>query len=299
MPVAGNGPSTPVDVVHDAGRALGDLAGALVGGADLSAALQVLVDQLGLRSAAIRSSAGELVGVAGDAVRALSAPVLEIAVPVLAGVEATLTVAGARPSQVTALRSAASILGLALGQRSAADLLDVAEYDRDELADALHDGPVQSLVVARFTADMAVRGADARAARDAVQEALVGLRRQLWQIRTRGSQGLAAALEQLSAQRMAAGRQALGLVLEADLDGTAAVLAYRVVQAVSNEDGPVRVAVRRDGDAVVIDIDATGPLLSPDRWVLRARALGGDLSSTAGRLRLVLPPRSDEAKATR
>jgi hypothetical protein len=296
--VAGNGPSASVDAVLgvDASVVLGAVAASLVDGHELSQALELLVQGLGLRSAAVRSAAGELIGIGGDALGALSGPVLEVPVPVVGGVPATLTVAGARPSHLPTLRSAASVLALALGQRGCADLLDLAEADRDELADALHDGPVQSLVVARFASDLAVRGGDATAARDAVQEALVSVRRQLWQIRPRGASSLAAALDQLSAQRIAAGRPPLGLVLDTDVKGTGANLAYRVVQVVAAADGPVRVAVRLDGPAIVIDIDADTPLPTPDRWIRRARALGGDLSSSAGRLRLVLPPRSTDAR---
>ncbi len=56
--------------------------------------------------------------------------------------------------------------------------------------------------------------------------------------------------------------------------------------------------MRVDGQRLLLDIDVDTQLSSPDRWVLRARALEGDLTSSAGRLRLVLPlpPRTTEAR---
>ncbi len=78
-------------------------------------------------------------------------------------------------------------------------MLALAEADADAAADGLHDGALQALVVARYAADAAVRGGDPAAARDAVQEALVALRRAVWLLRPRGAQGLLEALRQLAA----------------------------------------------------------------------------------------------------
>ena len=104
------------------------------------------------------------------------------------------------------------------GQRSAGPLhrddrrtdlpsavLALAEAEAAATADALHDGALQALVVARYAADAAVRGGDPAAARDAVQQALVALRRAVWQLRPRGDQGLVTALEQLAVQILDAG----------------------------------------------------------------------------------------------
>ncbi len=288
----------------DACVVLGRLAEVLADGTALPEALDVLVTGLGLRTAVVRAASGEVLGVAGDVLRAVTQdrvlPVppamLELPVRGRPGTRAAaLTVVGARPSQLPALRSAAAVIGLALVPSTRVEeLMDAAEADRDDFADALHDGAVQSLVVARYAADAAVRGGDPVLARDAVQEALVGVRRVLWHLRPRGANGLVEGLEQLSLQLVEADDRPLALVgdLEAGalLRGTAATLAFRLVQAVARTEGDaVRVVVRRDEDELVLDIDGGAPLLSPERWARRARALGGDLSAPAGRLRLVLP----------
>ncbi|MCW2501068.1 MAG: hypothetical protein JWN87_2744 [Frankiales bacterium] len=293
--------------VADPCVALARFAGQVAEGAGLSAALEALVDGLGLSTAVLRSASGELLGVAGEVLHAVplmrargeSAPSVELPVRGRPGAAiGTLTVTGARPSQLPALRAAAAVLGLALFPTpSAVDLLAAAEQDHDELADALHDGAVQSLVVARYAADAAVRGGDASAARDAVQGALVELRRHLWALRPRGGNSLVEALGQLSGQRVEAGRPALRVVAGADLHGTPAVTAFRLVQAVAGGEGTLRVGLHAEGDAVVLDVVGGGALPAPERWARRAQALGGDLSSSAGRLRLVLPLTTDARTA--
>lgn len=281
-----SGPSTPV--VTEPVAVLGAVAALLAEGRDLPEALEALLAGLALRGVALRSAAGDLLATAGDVLRDSAAPVLEVAVPLRDGLPGTLTVVGARPSHLLVLRTCASILGLALAPVASAALLDAAEAERDAIADGLHDGPVQALVVARLAADAAVRGGDVPAARDATQAALVELRRALWQIRPRGSDGVLEALQQLSVQRVDAGLPALGLVVEPEavLTGRAGSLAYQVVQASAGSD--CRVAVRSDGPSVVVDVDG-GTLSTPELWTARARALGGDLYASAGRIRLVLP----------
>ncbi|MCU1621843.1 MAG: hypothetical protein JWL79_688 [Frankiales bacterium] len=281
-----SGPSTPV--VTEPVAVLATVAALLADGHDLPEALEVLLSGLALRGVALRSAAGDLLATAGDVLRDSTAPVLEVAVPLRDGLPGTLTVLGARPSQLLVVRTCASILGLALAPVASAALLDAAEAERDAIADGLHDGPVQALVVARLAADAAVRGGDVPAARDATQAALVELRRALWQIRPRGSDGVLEALQQLSVQRVDAGIPALGLVVEPEavLTGRAGSLAYQVVQAAAGSD--CRVAVRSDGPSVVVDVDG-GTLSTPELWSARARALGGDLYASAGRIRLVLP----------
>ena len=288
----------------DACVVLGRLAEVLADGTGLPEALHVLVTGMGLRTAVVRAASGEVLGVAGDVLHAVSPdqalpappPTLELPVRGRPGTRtASLTVVGARPSQLPALRSAAAVIGLALVPSTRVEeLMDAAEADRDDFADALHDGAVQSLVVARYAADAAVRGGDAVLARDAVQQGLVELRRVLWHLRPRGGNGLVEGLQQLSLQLMEADDRGLSLVGDlkagALLRGTRATLAFRLVQAVARPEGDaVRVAVRRDGDEIVLDIDGGTPLPSPERWARRAQALGGDLSAPAGRLRLVLP----------
>lgn len=167
------------------------------------------------------------------------------------------------------------------------ELMEAAERDLDALADALHDGPVQSLVVARYAADAAVRGGDVTAARDAVQQALVELRHTLWRLRPRGAAGLAGALTQLAAHLD------ITIELQGDpggLSAACATTAYRLVQAMATADAPaVRVVVRRDAGHVVLDVSGGQPPADLAPWRARARALGGDLRLRQGTVRLSLP----------
>ena len=118
----------------------------------------------------------------------------------------------------------------------AAALLRLADADADADADRLHDGVLQALVVARYATDAVARGGDPAMARDAVQDALVALRRSVWLLRPRVTCGLTAALVELAAQRVAAGLPAPVLELDPDvvsvLSPDAAAVAYRFVQAV-------------------------------------------------------------------
>lgn len=174
-----------------------------------------------------------------------------------------------------------------------AALLRLADADADALADRLHDDLLQALVVARYAADAAVRGGDATLARDAVQDALVTLRRTVWQLRPRTRPGLVPALDALSMQRVAAGSSALDLRLDADvaaeLDPTAAAAAYRLVQAVvaAAEHRSVEVRLTRSARRAAVDIDRGVP--DPAGWSLRALAVGGQLVVGTERVRLLLP----------
>jgi signal transduction histidine kinase len=287
-------------VLSDPAVVLGNLALAVADGTPLAHALTDFVAALGLRTAVVRSAAGELLGVGGEVLHAvpqmralLSAdPTLELP---LSGPGGSLTVVGARPSQLPVLRAAAAVLGLAATPTAGVEaVLLGAAQDRDELADALHDGPVQTLVVARYAADAAVRGGDPVVARDAVQQALVEVRRTLWHLRPRGETGLLEALQSLSTQLVDAGGPPLEIVGDlsaaAALRGAAGTAAFRLVQAVARPDGsPVHVVVRRVEDQLVLELEGAAALLSPERWVQRMRALAGDLFAPTGRLRLVLP----------
>ena len=292
----------------------------------LSEALDLLVDELSLRSALLRDTSpgtsSRLRAMAGDPVAAVPAmrvvaagpagpagpadvgqdAVLEL--PLRAGSRdlGVLSVAGARPSQLPILRAAASVLGLALSRTlrpglddSVIDLVAAADAEADAAADLLHDGPVQALVVAHYAADAAARGGDTGAAREAVQGALVELRRALWHLRPRSDSGLASALGLLSGRLEEAGNAPLGFVLDEVLTATLppAVVstAYRVVQAVAIPPGadPVRVALRREGLAVVLDVEGGAPLSDPERWRSRVAALDGSLTCTDGRVRLAVP----------
>jgi signal transduction histidine kinase len=278
----------------------------------LPTALEALVSGLGLRSAVLRSTGGgDLLAVAGDVVHAvpvsrsirpLAAPGSLVEVPVRSvGREAAvLVVDGARPSQLPVLRAVASAFGLVLAQGTSrqedpvdAELVDDAEADRDAVADALHDGLVQSLVVARYAVDAVVRAGDptgsAAIARDAVQSALVDVRRMLWQLRPRGADGLHDALAQLSQRQLEVGAPALDLDEDPEpldaLSGAVAVTAYRLVQAVLGPDSAVRVRA----DAAALEVTGGLALPDPERWQRRAAAVGAELEVAPGRLRLVLP----------
>ena len=189
--------------------------------------------------------------------------------------------------------------GVAPSHGDSAALLAAADREADALADRLHDGVLQSLVVARYAADAAVRGADPVEARDAVQDALVALRRMVWQLRPRGSQSFPEAVAALSAQRTSMGGAPLDLVVstpdaDAGLCGSGRALAYRLVQAAVAEPGPVRVAVQTEGRSVTVSVTGsqTGAALPPAAWDARARALGGRFEAAepgSRTTRLLLP----------
>lgn len=296
------------------------------GESSLTEALDLLVAELGLCSAVLRDAdlpggslpahrSGRLRALAGDPVPAVPAmrvvpssdtATTTVELPVrAAGRDAgVLAVVGARPSQLPVLRAAAAVLGLALSRPirpgaddSVADLVAAADAEADAAADLLHDGPVQALVVAHYAAEAAARGGDPAAAREAVQAALVELRRSLWHLRPRGQGdgGLSGALALLSARLEEAGRPALGYVLDellaAALPAPVLSTAYRLVQAVAVPPGgePVRVTLRREGATVVLDVEGGTALPDVPRWASKARALGGSLTATGARVRLAVP----------
>ena len=192
----------------------------------------------------------------------------------------------------------AALRGTDVHSDSAA-LLAAADRDADLLADRLHDGVLQSLVVARYASDAAVRGADPADARDAVQDALVALRRLVWQLRPRGGDSFPEALSALSAQRTSLGGAPLDVVIgtedaDAGLCGSGRALAYRLVQAAVADPGPVRVAVQTEGSVVTVSVTGSLPddALPTDVWDARARALGGHFEAAepgSRTTRLLLP----------
>lgn len=170
-------------------------------------------------------------------------------------------------------------------------LLAAADADADAFADRLHDGALQALVVARYAADACVRGADPALARDAAQEALVALRRAVWDLRPRGTDDLPASLRELSQRRAAAGAGALDLQVDATacaaLSAAARAVAYRFVQAALPSDGPATVRLTAGAGSAVLDAGGI-----PDDligWTARATALGGHLDATGPSAHLLLP----------
>ncbi len=171
-------------------------------------------------------------------------------------------------------------------------LLAAAEQDLDRLADRLHDGALQALVVARYACDAVARGADPALARDAVQDALVALRREVWLLRPRGDEGLMTALLDLCAQLVAAGKPGLRLHADpaVDVASPAVAAAYRLVQAVAG-DTLLDVRLTVDGDRVALVLDA--PVPDPATWALRARAVGAELVAGPTSTLLLLPTDED------
>ena len=181
-------------------------------------------------------------------------------------------------------------------------VLALAEADAGTAADALHDGALQALVVARYAADAAVRGGDVVAAREAVQRALVALRHAVWQLRPRGEHGLVQALRDLARHLDATGAAPLRL----DLDGPAAVAldealppasaaaAYRLVQQTAGSR-PLTVRVRCTPHDLRLELDTAVP--DPAGAALRARAVGGTLvaRSDSALLLFPLPPSAGTA----
>ena len=171
-------------------------------------------------------------------------------------------------------------------------LLTAAEQDLDRLADRLHDGALQALVVARYACDAVARGADPALARDAVQDALVALRREVWLLRPRGDEGLMAALFDLCAQLVAAGNPGLRLHADpaVDVASTAVAAAYRLVQAVAS-DALLDVRLTAAGGRVALTLDA--PVPDPETWALRAQAVGAELVVGPTSTLLLLPTDED------
>lgn len=312
--------SQPSPVLVDPAVVLCRLAAVLAAGASLPSALPELVRGLGLRAAVVRAADGDLLAVAGDVLHAVpagrvlgtTAPTVELPVPGRSTEPAaSLTVVGARASQLPVLRAAAAVVGLALtdvrpdlaadappdrdaARRSAAALLQAADADLDDLADELHDGPVQQLVAARYAADLAVRGGSPALVRSSVQESVVSLRRVLWHLRPRADVGLAAAIAALSERVVEAGGPAIvrvGSPGDADeLRGAAAGAAYRLTQAVARPSAAAcRVELRVEAGSLIVVLSGGAPLTAPERWTARAHALGGDLTGFPNRLRLTLP----------
>lgn len=287
---------------------LARLAGELATGAGVADVLPAAVRAVGLRSAVLRDGTGTLLAVAGEVMHAVPAeradcrpaPVLELPVPLRGCPAATLTVVGAGPGDLPLLRALAALLGLALTGAPAGlplELLEVIDAESTAAADTLHDGPVQQLVAARLVADAAVRGGDVVAVRDAVQAALLSLRRTLWFLRPRGGDGggLIPALRQLSERLVEAGRPALRLDADEDaaraLSPQAASLAYRLAQAVAAGEGrpASTVRLRCDRDRVLMRVEAPLRPAAGGGWAARARAVGGSISTDAAGVLLTVP----------
>ena len=220
---------------------------------------------------------------------------------------------------VTDRRTAELALSLSERRRIAARFIDASECERAELAAQLHDGPLQSLVAARYVTDMAglaVRDGSFDEARQGVQDGLVHARRALWQLRPHAADGqdLAGALENLGKQLA----DYIGLRVEVSCAGVPASLppavasaTFRLVQEMLSAAVRDRVATRAsvtvviedDTLTVVVTDDGVGQVVEVPaglaRWREWAALLGGDVRLRGKRgggawLRARLPL-SDEA----
>ncbi len=116
--------SHPSLSVVDPAVILGRVAAVLAEGVPLPEALAELVHELGLRAAVVRAADGQLIAVAGEALHAVpperargtTAPTVELPVPGRSTrPSASLTVVGAYPSQLPALRAAAAAAAAVIG----------------------------------------------------------------------------------------------------------------------------------------------------------------------------------------
>ncbi|MDQ1709516.1 MAG: two-component system, NarL family, sensor kinase [Frankiaceae bacterium] len=228
---------------------------------------------------------------------------------------AVLTIAGAAALSVAQEQAAALIgdllaLYLVAGRRTdeltaayadrrriAARIIDATERERDELAGQLHDGPLQSLVAARYVTDMAgmkLRDGSFDEASEGVQAGLVNARRALWQLRPHAVDGqdLPGALSSLGKQL----GDYIGLRVEVVTDGVPPALppavasaAFRVVQEMLSAAVRDRAATRASVTAqvegatlvVVVSDDGVGQVVEIPAGVARWREwvslLGGDV----------------------
>lgn len=165
----------------------------------------------------------------------------------------------------------------------AAETVAAVEAERAALAGMLHDKVCQSLIAARFTADLA--GAPAVA--EAVKEAFAEAQAAMWALRPRTADGtLLDALDQLAVRH-----KDKVVAVRADsvpdrLDVAAATVAYRVAQAaldacsaanvevrVELRAGVLTVSVYDDGPAYDAAVHEPGSELT--RWLAYAGSLGG------------------------
>jgi signal transduction histidine kinase len=165
----------------------------------------------------------------------------------------------------------------------AAEAVAEVEAERAALSRLLHDDVMQTLLAARYAADLA---GDTNT-RDAVREAISEASAAMWRLKPRTTGGeLVRALGELADRRT-------GVVLSLRTDGlpervdpAAAAVAFRVVQAALDacdasamevraelRAGLLTVSVCDDGPAYDTAIHAPGSDLT--RWLARAVSLGG------------------------
>lgn len=165
----------------------------------------------------------------------------------------------------------------------AAEALAEVEAERAALAALLHDKVCQSLLAARFVAELN----DAPEVRDAVREAMSEVTSAMWALRPRTTDGhLVRALDELADRRTGVVLTVRAGGVPERIDTAAATVAYRAVQAALDSCQADRMDVRvevRSGtltvsvcdDGVAYDVAAYEPGSDLTRWLARAGALGG------------------------
>jgi signal transduction histidine kinase len=167
----------------------------------------------------------------------------------------------------------------------AAETVLAAEAERAAVAGILHDKVCQTLIAARYAADLA--GAPGVA--DAVKAAFADAQAAMWDLRPRTADGnLPDALSQLAARH---GTTLVALRCDGvpdRLDVAAATVAYRVVQAAlaacSGPNVDVRVELR--AGVLTVSVCDDGPaygaaVTAPDSELTRWLAYGGSLGGRA------------------
>jgi signal transduction histidine kinase len=165
----------------------------------------------------------------------------------------------------------------------AVDALTEVEAERAALARLLHDHVLQSLLAARFAAELA----GDEHTRDTVREAISEASAAMWRLKPRTADGrLLRALDELAGRRSGVVLAVRSDGLPERIDPAAATVAFRVVQAAVEacrgttmevraelRAGVLTVSVCDDGQAY--DDAAYAPDSELTRWLARAGALGG------------------------
>jgi signal transduction histidine kinase len=285
--------------------------------ASLQEVLELLVATTGASSVTLRPAVPGLPDVLEAASTPTRAAAVRISLPLRYGDETLGTLALAAPQALAVGHEqcaavVADLLALALSdfaarrqldgavaerRRLVARFIDATERERAELAGQLHDGPLQSLVAARYVTDMAglaLRDGTFDEARRGVQAGLVNARRALWQLRPHAADGadLAGALESLGEKL----GESTGLRVELDapalppqMPPSVASAAFRLVQEMLSTSVRERAATRAtvsaevDGAVLVVTVtdDGVGQVVEVPpglaRWREWVSLLGGEV----------------------
>jgi len=285
--------------------------------ASIHEVLELLVETTGASSVTLRPAISGLPDVLEAASTPTRAAAVRISFPLRYGDETLGTLALAAPQALAVVHEqcaavVADLLALTLSnfgalrqldgaaaerRRLVARFIDATERERAELAGQLHDGPLQSLVAARYVTDMAgmaLRDGTFDEARRGVRAGLVSARRALWQLRPHAADGadLAGALQSLGEKL----GEATGLrvsidasALPAQMPPSVASAAFRLAQEMLSASVRERAATRAtvsaevDGDVLVVTVtdDGVGQVVEVPpglaRWREWVSLLGGEV----------------------